>query len=142
MEVTFKRLDSELPPPEPARAGDAGFDLRTTIDLSLAPGERVTAPTGLALAFPPGHACLVLPRSGLAARHGLGLVNAPGLIDPGYRGEVKVLLINHGNETVTLERGDRVAQLVFVGLPDVTWSEADTLPDSERGEGGFGSSGA
>lgn len=141
MKVTFKRLDLELPPPERAREGDAGFDLRTSTDLTLGPGERVAAPTGLAIAFPAGHAALVLPRSGLAARHGLGIVNSPGLIDSGYRGEIKVLLINHGSSDVFLERGERIAQLLFVGLPDVMWSESETLPDSHRGEGGFGSSG-
>lgn len=141
MKVTFKRLDLELPPPENARAGDAGFDLRAATDVDLAPGERAAVPTGLAIAFPEGNAALVLPRSGLAARHGLGLVNSPGLIDSGYRGEIKVLLINHGSEAVRLERGERIAQLMFVGLSNVSWSEAETLPESHRGEGGFGSSG-
>jgi len=141
MKVTFKRLDLELPPPENARTGDAGFDLRAAVDVDLAPGERTAVPTGLAIAFPEGHAAFVLPRSGLAVRFGLGLVNSPGLIDSGYRGEIKVLLINHGSEELFIERGERIAQLVFVGLPDVTWSESETLPDSHRGEGGFGSSG-
>ncbi len=141
MKVTFKRLDMELPPPENARKGDAGFDLRAAADVDLAPGERAAVPTGLAIAFPEGHAAFVLPRSGLAVRFGLGLVNSPGLIDSGYRGEIKVLLINHGSESVHLERGERIAQMMFVGLPQVSWSEVDSLPDSHRGEGGFGSSG-
>lgn len=141
MQVTFLRLDKELSPPEPAQPGDAGFDLRTAEDLLLEPGGRVAAPTGLAIAFPPGHAALVLPRSGLAAKHGVGVVNAPGLIDSGYRGEIKVLLINHGDEAVRLARGERVAQLLFVGLADPEWREVDALPDSERGTGGFGSTG-
>ena len=99
-------------------------------------------PTGLAVAIPEGHAGLVLPRSGTARRHGIGVVNAPGLIDSGYRGEVTVLLINHGTETVVFERGDRIAQLVVVAVPDVTWLESDHLDVTARGEGGFGSSGS
>ncbi|HEY5651336.1 MAG TPA: dUTP diphosphatase [Acidimicrobiia bacterium] len=142
VQVTFTRLDRELPPPEPARPGDAGFDLRTTEDVALDPGGRAAVPTGLAIAFPPGHAALVLPRSGLAAKHGIGLVNAPGLIDSGYRGEIKVLLVNHGDASVQLKRGERIAQLLFVGLADPQWHEADELPESERGEGGFGSTGS
>jgi dUTP pyrophosphatase len=141
MQVTFTRLDRELPAPEPARPGDAGFDLRTTKDIVLTPGGRASVPTGLAIAFPPGHAALVLPRSGLAAKYGIGLVNAPGLIDSGYRGEIRVLLVNHGDELVELIRGERIAQLMFVGLADPQWQEADTLPESERGAGGFGSTG-
>ncbi len=98
-------------------------------------------PTGVAVAIPPGYAGLVLPRSGHAARHGVGLVNAPGLIDAGYRGEIRVLLINHGDEVVTFERGDRVAQLVITPVPAVVWREVAELPVSERGAGGFGSTG-
>lgn len=142
VQVTFTRLDRELPPPEPARPGDAGFDLRTTEDVELAPGARASVPTGLAIAFPAGHAALVLPRSGLAARYGIGLVNAPGLIDSGYRGEIRVLLVNHGDEHVELDRGERIAQLMFVTLADPQWHEADELPDSVRGTGGFGSTGS
>lgn len=141
MKVTFIRVDKELPPPEAAQPGDAGFDLRSAVDFTLEPGERMAVPTGIATAFAPGHAVLVLPRSGLAAKHGIGVVNAPGLIDSGYRGEIKVLLINHGAETVSLARGERVAQLLCVGLPAVTWEEVDQLPESVRGEGGFGSTG-
>lgn len=141
MQVTFTRLDRELPPPEPARPGDAGFDLRSAESFELRSGGRASVPTGLAIAFPPGHAALVLPRSGLAARHGIGLVNAPGLIDSGYRGEIRVLLVNHGDEPVEIQRGERIAQLMFVTLADPVWEESDSLPDSERGAGGFGSTG-
>ena len=141
VQVTFTRLDSELPAPEPARPGDAGFDLRSAQDLVLGAGDRASVPTGLAIAFPAGYAALVLPRSGLAARHGIGIVNAPGLIDSGYRGEIKVLLVNHGDEAVEIGRGDRIAQLMFVTLADPVWRESDTLPASERGAGGFGSTG-
>lgn len=105
------------------------------------PGERAAVPTGLAVAIPEGLCGLVLPRSGNARRHGVGVVNAPGLIDSGYRGELTVLLINHGQDTVTFRRGDRIAQLVVVTVPDVTWVEASELDDTRRGSGGFGSSG-
>ncbi len=109
--------------------------------MKIPPGGRAMVPTGLAVAIPVGFAGLVLPRSGYAARHGIGLVNAPGLIDAGYRGEIRVLLINHGGEVVTFERGDRVAQLVVIPIPEVVWNAVDVLPDSERGAGGFGSTG-
>ena len=98
-------------------------------------------PTGLAVAIPPGYAGLVLPRSGHARRHGIGVVNGPGLIDPGYRGEVTVLLINHGAQDISFARGERVAQLVIVAVPSITWVESDRLDETDRGEGGFGSSG-
>jgi dUTP pyrophosphatase len=116
-------------------------DLCARTDVTLAPGERSLVPTGIAVAIPDGYAGLVTPRSGLAVRHGIGVVNAPGVIDSGYRGEIQVILVNHGQEPVTLSRGDRIAQLVVVahGAPELT--EVDTLPGSERGEGGFGSSG-
>ena len=110
-------------------------------DVQLAPGERAAIPTGVAVAIPDGFAGLVLPRSGHAARHGIGLVNSPGLIDSGYRGEIRVLLINHGTEMVTFHRGDRVAQLVVVPLPEVDLVEVEDLDDTVRGSGGFGSSG-
>ncbi len=98
-------------------------------------------PTGLAIALPVGYAALVLPRSGLAARFGVGVINGPGLIDSGYRGEIAVLLINHGSEPVTFVRGERIAQLMIVEVPETEWIEVDTLPSSERGAGGFGSTG-
>lgn len=141
VEVSFVRLDPELPAPSRARADDAGWDLRAAEPVKLPPGGRAAVPTGLAVAIPPGYAGLVLPRSGHAARHGVGLVNAPGLIDAGYRGEIRVLLVNHGEGVVTFERGDRIAQLVITPVPAVTWREVAELADSERGEGGFGSTG-
>jgi dUTP pyrophosphatase len=141
MHVSFVRLDQELPPPRPAHHGDAGFDLTSTEDITLEPGDRAAVPTGLAVQIPPGYAGFVLPRSGHALRHGVGVVNAPGLIDSGYRGEVKVILVNHGDATVSFQRGDRIAQLVVMALPDVELVEVDRLEDSGRGAGGFGSSG-
>lgn len=141
MNVSFVRLDRELPAPRLAHEGDAGFDLVASEDVTLGPGARSAVPTGLAVSIPPGHAGLVLPRSGHALRLGVGVVNAPGLIDSGYRGEIKVLLINHGTETVTFLRGDRIAQVVFVEVPAVVLTEVDELDDTARGEGGFGSTG-
>jgi len=139
--VTLKRLDSELPAPQRLHEGDAGLDLVTAVDVVLGPGERAQVPTGIAVAIPEGHAGLVLPRSGHAARHGIALVNSPGLIDAGYRGEIKVLLINHGEEDVSFQRGERIAQLVIIALPGVVVREVDDLPESQRGDGGFGSTG-
>ncbi len=139
--VSFKRLDKELPSPAPAHQGDAGFDLRAAEPVKLEPGERAAVPTGVAVAIPRGHAGLVLPRSGLARKFGVGLVNSPGLIDSGYRGEVTVLLVNHGSEPVSFERGDRIAQLMVVPVPSLEWHEVDELDDSTRGQGGFGSTG-
>ncbi len=140
MNVSFLRLDLELPPPSRANDGDAGWDLMTTIPFTLQPGERRAVPTGVAMAIPPGHAGLVLPRSGHARRHGVGVVNGPGLIDSGYRGEITVLLINHGSSPVGFERGDRIAQLVIVAVPDINWVEDSSLDETPRGAGGFGSS--
>lgn len=142
MNVSYLRLDSELSPPTRANDGDAGWDLPTTISFTLQPGERRAVPTGLATAIPAGHAGLVLPRSGHARRYGVGVVNAPGLVDSGYRGEITVLLINHGDKAVEFERGDRIAQLVIVAVPDITWVENDALDETDRGAGGFGSSGS
>ncbi len=139
--VSFLRLDKELPPPQRAHPSDAGFDLVTAVDVDLKPGERAIVPTGLAVAIPAGFAGLVVPRSGHAARHGVGVVNSPGLIDSGYRGEIKVILINHGSEPVWFERGERVAQLVITPVALVELREADDLDVTERGAGGFGSSG-
>lgn len=136
------RLDPEVPLPAYARAGDAGCDLVTTVDVELAPGERALLPTGIAVALPAGYAGFVHPRSGLAAQHGLGLVNAPGTIDAGYRGEIKVIVVNHDRErSVRLKRMDRVAQLVVQRVEQVAWHEKDALPESERGAGGHGSTG-
>ena len=129
--------------PGQAYEADAGLDLAACERLEIAPGERAVVGTGLAVAIPPGYAGLVVPRSGLAARHGLGKVNAPGLIDPGYRGEVKVILLNTDRvQPFVVEPGMRIAQLVIVELPAVELVEVDELPPSERGEGGLGSSGA
>jgi dUTP pyrophosphatase len=140
--VAIVRLDRGLPLPAYAHPGDAGADLMTTIDVSLAPGERVLVPTGIALALPEGYVALVHPRSGLAARHGLSIVNSPGTIDAGYRGEVSVLLVNHDpTETVQLHRGDRIAQLVVQRFERAVFTEVDALPESVRGIGGYGSTG-
>ncbi|HVR32315.1 MAG TPA: dUTP diphosphatase [Acidimicrobiia bacterium] len=139
--VSFTRLDTELPPPSQAHPGDAGFDLVTAIDVELAPGERSVVPTGIAIAVLEGFAGLVLARSGHAARHGVGVVNAPGLIDGGYRGEIKVILINHGDEVIRFGRGERIAQLLIIPLPSVVLEEVAELSTSARGSAGFGSSG-
>ena len=117
------------------------MDLQARREVVLAPGERASVPTGIAVAIPDGYAGLVLPRSGHARRSGIGLVNSPGLIDSGYRGEIEVLLINHGLEPVRFEQGDRIAQLMIVEVPKVSWQQMDVLPESTRGDRGFGSSG-
>ena len=136
------RLDPDLPLPSYAHPGDAGADLVTAVDLTLQPGERALVPTGIALAVPEGYVALVHPRSGLAARHGLSIVNTPGTIDAGYRGEVKVLLVNHDPvEAIALRRGDRVAQLVFQRVEQAAFTEVEVLPDTSRGAGGYGSTG-
>jgi dUTP pyrophosphatase len=140
--VPVKRLRPDARLPVQAYPGDAGLDLAACERVELAPGERAVVGTGIAVAIPPGHAGLVLPRSGLAARHGLGKVNAPGLIDEGYRGEVRVILLNTDRETpFVVEPGMRIAQLVVVELPSIELLEVDELPASERGNGGLGSSG-
>lgn len=128
--------------PEQAHEGDAGIDLRSAVDFALAPGERRRVPTGIAVEIPPGYAGLVLPRSGLADRDGIALVNSPGLIDSGYRGEVQVILINlDPDAAVEFERGDRIAQLMLVRFERVEITAVETLTESVRGDGGFGSSG-
>lgn len=140
--IEVVRLDADLPLPAYAHPGDAGADLHTTVDLHLAPGERALVPTGVAIALPDGYVALVHPRSGLAARHGLSIVNTPGTVDAGYRGEIKVLLINHDPvEAVTLSRGDRIAQLVVQRFERAHFVEVGVLPDSVRGDGGYGSTG-
>lgn len=142
IDVPLRALDPQLPPPEYARPDDAGADLRAAEDVTLAPGERALVPTGVALAIPAGFAGFVHPRSGLAVRHGLSVVNAPGTIDAGYRGEVKVPLINlDPTEPVVLRRGDRIAQLVVQPVVQARFMAVDRLADSERGEAGFGSTG-
>lgn len=142
LEIAVRRLDPEVPLPSYARPGDAGCDLVTTVDAVLGPGERALLPTGIAVAIPHGYAGFVLPRSGLAARHGLGMVNAPGTIDAGYRGELKLCLVNHDpRETLVLKRLERVAQLVVQRVEHVVWREVDELSTTERGAGGHGSTG-
>lgn len=142
LEVTVTRLDPDVPLPSYAHPGDAGCDLVTTVDVVLEPGERALVPTGIALALPDGYGAFVHPRSGLAARHGVGIVNSPGTIDAGYRGEVKVILVNHDRvEPVHLQRLDRIAQLVVQRVEQVAWRESRELPVSARGTGGHGSTG-
>lgn len=141
-EVTITRLDPEVPLPHYAHPGDAGADLVSTIDRVIAPGERVLVPTGIAMALPEGLAAFVHPRSGLALRHGLSIVNTPGTIDAGYRGEIQVLLINHDPvDPVVIARGDRIAQLVIQRVETVDFVEAGDLPESQRGTDGHGSTG-
>jgi len=134
-------LDTELPKPRRAHGSDAGLDLTSADSFTLASGERRSVGTGIAVAIPDGHAGLVLPRSGLADEYGIGIVNSPGLIDSGYRGEIRVLLINHGNTPVTISRGDRIGQLVVSPIVVVDVEIVEELDSTERGAGGFGSSG-
>jgi dUTP pyrophosphatase len=145
MKVRLRRLPAahDLPLPAAASPGSAGYDLRAAVaeDLTLAPGERRLVPTGWVLEIPPGWEGQVRPRSGLALRHGLALVNSPGTIDSDYRGEVAVLMINLGEQAFTIRRGDRIAQLVIGRVETIEWQEADELGASERGAGGFGSTG-
>ena len=142
VDVLLRRLDEGLPVPDYAHEGDAGADLRTTVDVRLAPGERVTVPTGVAVALPIGYAGFVHPRSGLAARHGVTVVNAPGTVDAGYRGEIKVTLLNTDRtEPVVLRRGDRIAQLVVQRVERAVFAVVEELPTSGRGAGGHGSTG-
>jgi dUTP pyrophosphatase len=142
VQVTIVRLDPELPLPAYAHPGDAGADLCAREDVTLQPGERALVPTGIALALPDGYVALVHPRSGLAHRNGLSIVNAPGTIDAGYRGEVQVCLVNLDPATpIELRRGDRIAQLVIQRFETARFVEADDLPASARGAGGYGSTG-
>lgn len=142
IEVLIRRLDPGLPLPASAHAGDAGVDLYAASDVDLAPGERAVVPTGIAIALPDGYAAFVHPRSGLAARHGVTLVNAPGTIDAGYRGEIAVTMINTDRDAaVSFRRGDRIAQLVIQRIEHAVFCEVSVLPGSARGAGGFGSTG-
>ena len=142
VEISIKRLDPELPAPSYAHPGDAGADLCAAVDLTLDPGERALVPTGIALALPEGYVALVHPRSGLAARHGISVVNAPGTIDAGYRGEVQVCLVNTDlHEPFAVRRGDRIAQLVIQRFETAVFVAAEELPGSTRGVGGYGSTG-
>jgi dUTP pyrophosphatase len=142
VDVLIQRLDPGLPQPSYAHPGDAGCDLYAAEDVHLGPGERALVATGLAIALPAGYAAFVHPRSGLAARHGVTIVNAPGTVDAGYRGEIKVTLLNTDRSApVSFRRGDRIAQLVIQRVAPVRFREVDRLPGSARGEGGFGSTG-
>jgi dUTP pyrophosphatase len=142
VEILISRLDAEVPLPSYAHPGDAGADLTTTVDVLLGPGERALVPTGISIALPEGYVALVHPRSGLAARFGVSIVNAPGTVDAGYRGEIKVMLINlDPRDPVALQRGDRVAQLVIQQVERARFVEVDSLPGSVRGDGGYGSTG-
>ena len=141
MELKICRLRPEAVIPERAYSGDAGLDLAACERVDLAPGERATVGTGLAVAIPEGYAGFVQPRSGLAARHGIALVNSPGLIDSGYRGELRVVVLNTDKDSAfTIEPGMRIAQLVIMRLPEVELVEVEELPESDRGVRGFGSS--
>lgn len=142
VDVLLQLLDPGLPAPEYARPGDAGADLRSAVDASIAPGGRVVVPTGVAIALPDGYVGLVHPRSGLAAKHGITVVNAPGTVDAGYRGEIMVTLLNTDrDEAFALARGDRIAQLVVQRVERARFHQVERLPGSDRGDQGLGSSG-
>lgn len=142
LRIPVTRIDPGLPLPEYARPGDAGLDLLARVGVTLAPGHRALIPTGIAVALPQGYAGLVHPRSGLAARHGVTVLNAPGTVDCGYRGEIHVNLVNlDPRESFAVARGDRIAQLVVQQVCTVEWDEGPQLPDSVRGAGGHGSTG-
>jgi dUTP pyrophosphatase len=142
VQISIKRLDPGLPLPSYAHPGDAGADLHCAVDVTLQPGERALVPTGIAMVLPEGYVGLVHPRSGLAARHGISIVNAPGTIDAGYRGEVSVCLVNTDRtEPFSLRRGDRIAQLVVQRVETATFVETEELTESARGAGGYGSTG-
>ncbi|WP_308190851.1 dUTP diphosphatase [Arthrobacter hankyongi] len=142
LSVQLKMLDDGLEPPAYAHPGDAGADLRTRIDFRLRPGERILVPTGVSLALPHGYVALIHPRSGLATKHGLTIVNAPGTVDAGYRGEIAVTLLNTDSaETLSFKRGDRIAQLVIQRVETAAFELVEELPESVRGAGGFGSTG-
>ena len=142
-QVLIKRLDPDLPLPKYSKGGDAGADIVSRIDITLQPGERAMVPTGISIALPDGYVALVHPRSGLAIKHGVTMVNAPGTVDAGFRAELQCILINHDSqESVSFKRGDRIAQLVFQKVERAEFIEVDVLPGSGRGEGGFGSTGS
>ena len=140
--VLITRLDPDLPLPRYAKPGDAGADIVSRIDVMLAPGERALVPTGIAIALPVGYVALVHPRSGLAIKHGVTMVNSPGTVDAAYRGELQIILINHDrHEAISFKRGDRIAQLVIQRVEQAEFIEVSELPGSGRCEGGFGSTG-
>jgi dUTP pyrophosphatase len=143
MEVLIKRLDSSVPMPSYAKGGDAGADIATRIDFTLKAGERMLVPTGISIALPNGYVALVHPRSGLAIKYGISMVNTPGTVDAGFRGELQVILINHDlTESVSFKKGDRIAQLVIQQVERAEFVEVTQLPGSDRATGGFGSTGA
>ena len=142
VEVLVQRLDPELPMPAREHPGDAGLDLRSRLDVRLEPGGRSLVPTGIAIALPSGFAAFVHPRSGMALRHGVTVLNAPGTIDAGYRGEISIILVNHDRfEAFDIARGDRIAQLIVSPVVTAAMVEVSDLPGSHRGSGGFGSTG-
>ena len=142
VQVLITRIDPSVPLPTYAKGGDAGADIVTRVDVTLQPGERALVPTGIAIALPDGYAALVHPRSGLAIKHGVTMVNAPGTVDAGYRGELHCIMINHDQkEAITFHKGDRIAQLVIQKVERAEFVEVKDLPGSGRGAGGFGSTG-
>jgi dUTP pyrophosphatase len=142
-QILIKRLDPTVPLPSYAKAGDAGADLATRIDFTINPGERMLVPTGISIALPNGYVALVHPRSGLAIKHGISMVNTPGTVDAGYRGELQVILINHDlTQPVSFKKGDRIAQLVIQKVERADFVEVSDLPGSDRSSGGFGSTGS
>ena len=141
--ILIKRLDPTVPLPSYAKAGDAGADLATRIDFTINPGERMLVPTGISIALPNGYVALVHPRSGLAIKHGISMVNTPGTVDAGYRGELQVILINHDlTQPISFKKGDRIAQLVIQKVERADFVEVSDLPGSDRAAGGFGSTGS
>jgi dUTP pyrophosphatase len=142
LKVLITRLDESVPVPRYAKPGDAGADICTRIDLTIEPGERALAPTGLSIALPDGYAAFVHPRSGLAIKHGVSMVNTPGTVDAGYRGELQIILINHDlRDAISFKKGDRIAQLVIQKVERAEFIEVENLPGTDRGSGGFGSTG-
>jgi dUTP pyrophosphatase len=143
LKVLVTRIDKSMPTPSYAKGGDAGADLSTAIDFTIAPGERKLIPTGISIALPDGYAAFVHPRSGLAIKYGVSMVNTPGTIDAGYRGELQVILINHDlTQSASFKKGDRIAQLVFQKVERAEFVEVTQLPGSQRASGGFGSTGS
>ena len=142
VKVLITRLDDSVPAPSYAKPGDAGADLTTRVDITLQPGERALVPTGISIALPNGYVALVHPRSGLAIKHGVTMVNSPGTVDAGFRGELQIILINHDPKSaISFKKGDRIAQLVIQKVEHAEFIEVATLPGSDRGTGGFGSTG-
>ena len=142
LKVLITRLDESIPLPRYAKGGDAGADICTRVGVTIEPGERALVPTGISIALPDGYAAFVHPRSGLAIKHGVSMVNTPGTIDAAFRGELQMILINHDlREAISFKKGDRIAQLVIQRVERAEFIEVDSLPGTERGEGGFGSTG-